>query len=312
MELSFTMAGYVSGFAAATTRVAEFQVPSSAPSTLYYWCHSHTNQGGSIAVNSFTDGTTTGVNLTGGSGSGAQATVEVVGGIVTTITITDGGLGYATTDTNLGLTGFTNLVLAAGTLTNPTGMEFTVSSVSLGSGLVLDASTVLTGSGADLQVGTVGSGSGGSSGQATLTVVNGAVTEAVITNGGSGYSIGDTIRVNDVDMLYTDAGGQQLTSAVPTTQMVLTITQIGTVTVVSAVDNGEGYKANDVLTTANSNLGGTGSGFKLTASTIVSETTASIDEKTGTLTVKVFSPTTVTGLSLPFAAGSVLRGYFFL
>ena len=137
------MAGYVSGFAAATTRTAEFAVPSTAPSTLYYWCHSHTNQGDSIAVNSFSDGTTTGVNLTGGSGSSAQATVEVVGGIVTTITITDGGLGYSTTDTNLGLTGFTNLVLATGTLTNPTGMEFTVSSISLGSGLVLDATACL-------------------------------------------------------------------------------------------------------------------------------------------------------------------------
>ena len=288
------MAGYVSGFASATTRVAEFAVPSSAPSTLYYWCHSHTNQGGSIAVNTFSDGTTTGVNLTGGSGSGAQATVEVVGGTVTSITITDGGLGYATTDTNLGLTGFTNLVIAAGTLTNPTGMEFTVSSISLGSGLVLDATTVLTGGSSQLQVGNVGSGSGGASGQATLTVNNGAVTEVVITSAGTGYSIGDSIRVNDVDMLYTDAGGAQLTSAVPTTQMVLTITQTGTVTVVTPVDNGEGYKVSDVLTTANSNLGGTGSGFNLTVDSVITETTVEIDEKLGSITVKQLDATTFT------------------
>ena len=288
------MAGYVSGFAAATTRVAEFAVPSSAPSTLYYWCHSHTNQGDSIAVNSFSDGTTTGVNLTGGSGSSAQATVEVVGGIVTTITITDGGLGYSTTDTNLGLTGFTNLVLATGTLTNPTGMEFTVSSISLGSGLVLDATAVLTGGSSQLQVGNVGTGTGGNSGQATLTVNNGAVTGVVITTAGTGYSIGDTIRVNDVDMLYTDAGGAQLTSAVPTTQMVLTITQIGSVTVVTPVDNGEGYKVNDVLTTANSNLGGTGSGFSLTVDSVITETTVEIDEKLGSITVKQLDATTFT------------------
>ena len=46
-----TMAQYVSGFAAATTRTAEFTVAANAPDTLYYWCHSHTGQGNSIQVN---------------------------------------------------------------------------------------------------------------------------------------------------------------------------------------------------------------------------------------------------------------------
>ena len=45
-----TMAGYVSGFAAATTRTAEFTVAANAPDTLYYWCHSHTGQGNSFQV----------------------------------------------------------------------------------------------------------------------------------------------------------------------------------------------------------------------------------------------------------------------
>ena len=45
-----TMAGYVSGFAAATTRTAEFTVAANAPDTLYYWCHSHTGQGNSLQV----------------------------------------------------------------------------------------------------------------------------------------------------------------------------------------------------------------------------------------------------------------------
>ena len=223
-----------------------------------------------VAGSGLVDGTTTGVALTGGSGSGAQATVEVVSGAVTEVTITNGGLGYATTDQNIGLTGYSGVILYAATLTNPTGMQFTVSSVSLGSGLVLDASSLITGSGTSLTIGTVASGSGGSSGQATLVVNNGAVESAVVTNGGTGYSIGDTLRVNDADMLYTDAGGQQLTSATPTQQMLLTITQVGSVTVVTAVDNGEGYKATDVLTAANSQLGGTGSGFTLTIDSILS------------------------------------------
>ena len=38
-----TMSGYVSGFATATTRSVEIAVPSTAPATLYYWCHTHTN-----------------------------------------------------------------------------------------------------------------------------------------------------------------------------------------------------------------------------------------------------------------------------
>ena len=46
-----TMAEYVSGFAAATTRTAEFTVAANAPDTLYYWCHSHTGQGNSLQVN---------------------------------------------------------------------------------------------------------------------------------------------------------------------------------------------------------------------------------------------------------------------
>ena len=45
-----TMAEYVSGFATATTRTAEFTVASNAPDTLYYWCHSHTGQGNSFQV----------------------------------------------------------------------------------------------------------------------------------------------------------------------------------------------------------------------------------------------------------------------
>ena len=34
-----TMAGYVSGFVAATSRTVEWKVPANAAATLYYWCH---------------------------------------------------------------------------------------------------------------------------------------------------------------------------------------------------------------------------------------------------------------------------------
>ena len=51
--VAVNMAGYVSGFDAATTRVAEILVQTDAPATLYYWCHHHTNQGNSLTI---TDG----------------------------------------------------------------------------------------------------------------------------------------------------------------------------------------------------------------------------------------------------------------
>jgi len=45
-----TMAGYVSGFNAATSRTVEWTIPANAPAALYYWCHHHTGQGNSFAV----------------------------------------------------------------------------------------------------------------------------------------------------------------------------------------------------------------------------------------------------------------------
>ena len=45
-----TMAEYVSGFVAATSRTVEWKVPANAPATLYYWCHHHTGQGNSFSL----------------------------------------------------------------------------------------------------------------------------------------------------------------------------------------------------------------------------------------------------------------------
>jgi hypothetical protein len=45
-----TMAEYVSGFVAATTRTVEWTPVANAPDTLYYWCHFHTGQGNSFSI----------------------------------------------------------------------------------------------------------------------------------------------------------------------------------------------------------------------------------------------------------------------
>lgn len=49
----------------------------------------------------YTNGTYTNVYLAGGSGKGMAATVVVTGGIATTVTVTNGGVNYLTTDTLL-------------------------------------------------------------------------------------------------------------------------------------------------------------------------------------------------------------------
>lgn len=51
-----------------------------------------------VGGSAYTNGTYTAVPLTGGTGTGAQATVVVAGGVVTTVTITTAGTGYNVCD----------------------------------------------------------------------------------------------------------------------------------------------------------------------------------------------------------------------
>jgi len=60
----------------------------------------------------YTSGTYNNVPLTGGTGTGATATIVVVGGIVTSVTIIDGGLGYTAADSLSAST----TIIGAGTL----------------------------------------------------------------------------------------------------------------------------------------------------------------------------------------------------
>ena len=62
-----SMRYYTDNFQSATTKKVLFTVKSSAPDTLYYWCHFHTNQGNEITISD--PGT--------GSGAGGGASVEV-------------------------------------------------------------------------------------------------------------------------------------------------------------------------------------------------------------------------------------------
>lgn len=162
----------------------------------------------------YTAGTYTGVSLTGGSGTGAKATIVVSGGAVTTVTITTPGSGYLSTDTglsaaaaNIGGTGSgfsapVGTVLPSWILTRATdantseqvqGMTILVSGGATKAKtlqyqstypVTLDVTSVITGTGTIVQPGTT-----------VFPLTNGTYTNVPLT-GGSGTNAGATIVVS--------------------------------------------------------------------------------------------------------------------
>jgi flagellar hook-basal body protein len=154
------------------------------------------------------------------SGSGATATIVVKDGVIDTVTMNEGGIGYGSTD---------SLTIATGEVgggTPVTKFEATVSSLTTpdadqpdsgGVDLVdTDSSdTFVAGSGYDndgtfynVPLSTDGDGSGA---YATIVVVNGEVDpdQIIITASGTGYVNGDTLYVSTDDALdvgMLDAG----------------------------------------------------------------------------------------------------------
>lgn len=133
-------------------------------------------------------GTYTNVSVTGGSGSGAKATVAVtlVGGFnkVTAVTITDGGVNYDVTDTGLGLdgTGYTGFTMDAAAVANIGHLDSVTN---------LDVTPVAQAAGTYTNVSVTG---GLGTGAKATVVVNGSnvVTSVTITDGGTGYDVTDT------------------------------------------------------------------------------------------------------------------------
>jgi hypothetical protein len=74
----------------------------------------------------YPNGTFTNVAVTGGSGAGAFATVTVVAGAITSVTITNGGNGYTPADTGLGLTGYAGTTFDAGSVDTLVNLQGTV------------------------------------------------------------------------------------------------------------------------------------------------------------------------------------------
>jgi len=164
------------------------------------------------------DGTYTSVALSGGSGSGAQATVIVSGDNVTSVSITNGGTGlYQIGDV---------LTIDNATIGGDIGEVVTVDNITHGGDH--DNGTYTSVALSD------GSGSGA---EATVIVSGDNVTSVSITDGGTGlYQIGDVLTIDNA----TIGGDDNATIRVATVTVTNATCRVATVTVTSTAFIGVG------------------------------------------------------------------------
>jgi hypothetical protein len=200
----------------------------------------------------YTNGTYNNIPLQGGTGSGATANITVAGGVVSAVTIVNGGVGY-----NIGDALSVNNTLIGG----GTGSVFLASSVT-GSGIAF-AAIINTGMGytSGYYIGVALDGGTGTGATANIVVVNGSVVSVDIATGGSGngYLVNDIVASGGViTALGSITRGSGYTngtySNIPLiggtgAQATANITVAGgDVTVVTLVDHGIEYTASDTLT----------------------------------------------------------------
>ena len=142
-------------------------------------------QGGNVVVISVTNpgsGYTSApaITISGGGGSGANATAILGSGLVTSISLTEAGSGYLSTPT---------VTISGGGGNNATAVAGFLSFAKGTMGILLTASGTGYTSAPTVNI----SGGGGSSANAVAIVNGGAVTQVVVTNPGIGYTSDPTI-----------------------------------------------------------------------------------------------------------------------
>jgi hypothetical protein len=215
--------------------------------------------------------TYTGVALTGGTGTGAVATVVVTGTTaptITGITVTTTGSGYVATDV---------LTIAAGALGTGqliTGDDILAETAATPIGTVTGPFTVA-------QTSTSGAGTG-----ATLTITGdgaGALSAVAVSSIGTGYVLNDTITISSADLVtagFTDATGAlvvTVSAAMLQNSTASTITLIeGNLfvepTSITVLDAGTGYAVGDTLTVEGNAIGNS------TAALVVTLVDANIED----------------------------------
>ena len=240
--------------------------------------------GGGYAPNTYT-----GVNLTNVSGSGSNATADIVvsGNVVVAGTITNGGSGYAGADgvftgiflTNGSGNGLTaDVTLTAGVVTNV---------VVINGGFGYVAGDVLGVDPADI-AGDGGSPTGSGFAYTLSSVIyDGEVSSVTITAEGTGYSIGDVLSASQADLGNVGGSGFEYTIT----------SDPGVPYNVEFTSKGEGYTIGDVLS-----LGGGIAGVSTTLAGSISNVSATVT--TGSTTVVLSSTTDIIpGMSLSGNSG---------
>ena len=276
-----------------------------------------------------------------GTGSGATANITVSGGAVTGVTIAERGIGYKTTDVltaaaaNIG--GVSGVIatygqLVAGSLYTAgtyTGVNFTggsgtgaVGTVEVAENGITAVSGIVSGSGYTNGsfTGVALTGGSGTGALATVTCSAGNVVAVVITYSGNNYAANDVLSCsaasigNGVTAFGSiTAGSGYVNGVYPNVTLTggtgtgaratITVTS-GYVSSVVLTYAGIGYTAADSLTTANTNLGGSGSGFAVVASTVA--TSSGFQCNVASVATGGVSKVTLTSDGVNYAAGDIL------
>ncbi len=223
----------------------------------------------------YTNNTYTNVPLSGGSGSGAQATVVVSGGAVTSVTITNSGRGYIDGETlALNTTGITGLSGGSGA---------SLGAISIGGSGYTPGTYINVplagGSGAGAKATVVVGNNGKISSVTTTDVGNGAyvpgdvLTLANTNIGGAGSGVVIGALSAGTPALAVASGGTTTYTNVAlgggsgTGALATVVVSGGTVSSVNITNVGTGYVSGDTLTLANTSIGGSGSSVALAALT---------------------------------------------
>jgi hypothetical protein len=257
------------------------------------------NTGALVGGTNYTTGTYTSVPLTGGTGTGAQATVVVgAGGDVTSVTLTARGINY---------TAGGSLSAAAANIGGVTNGIGTLGAVTGGSNYTNGTYTnvPLTG----------GAGAGA---RATIVVASNAVSTVTITSRGSNYAVANTLSAsatsigNGIDTLGTITGGAAYTDGTYTAVSLIggsgtgaqatIVVAGGKVTTVTMTGRGRGYIASNIMSANSTDIGGTGSGFVVPVATLYASTGFS---------VPVATVVTSSGFSIPISTVYASSGLAF-
>ena len=267
-----------------------------------------------IGGSGYTDGAYANVEMLGGSGNSAKASITILNGTVISAVITSIGPNYVVGD---------QLTFAASSVGGSgSGFIGLVTALSLNTigvnGIIQTLQNTIGGSGyvngyyqGVPLIGGTGSGATGN-----FTVLGSAVSAVTIDTPGTGYLSGDILSVDAVNLgqtgailsfanlvagsgyvsgTYSDVAliGGSGTSA--TANIVVTS---GAVTSLIIVSEGQLYLVNDILTVNNSSLGGSGSGFSIKVTSVGSNSGIGFSVQVDTITQSNGFQVTVTNAPL--------------